>query len=157
MKMILLHALFFVSINARSQDAKVRQIDSIVNVINKSNLKAQKDSILKDYSELGLTMKTYVTVVVDGNELKKYINNVHSVTQENGIEKQTVSSSTFYYNQNKLIKVDEFIIEENRKGEAEWYFSDDKPFFSTLLSEKSQERAALLLTMAKAILKEVIK
>ena len=158
MKMILFLALFFVCTNAQSQDtAKMKQIDSIVNVINASNLKVQKDSILKDYSELGFTMKTYVTMVLDGKELKKYSDSTNAVNHENGIEKQTNSSSTFYYDQNKLIKVEESIEEETRKGKVQWYFSDGKPLFSTLPSEKEQERAELLLTISKSVLKQVIK
>ena len=158
MKKILLFILLCYSINGDSQDSsQIRQIDSLVKIINQSNLKPQYDSIIQNYSQLGLSMKTYLTMVMDGIELKKYVNKVNSTRVEDGVSTLSNSSNIFYFDKNKLIKVEEFIIEGSREGHADWYYSEDKPLYYTSKSENAEDRAALLLTIAKAMLKQLQK
>jgi hypothetical protein len=96
MRKLLLSVLIVCTMKGYCQDTlKIRQIDSLVKVINQSNLNIQYDSILQDYPELGLTMRTYLTMVLDGNELKKYVNNVNSVRLEKDISIKTTGSNTF--------------------------------------------------------------
>ena len=156
MKKILFSTLLLFTINSNCQDTlKVRQIDSLVSVINQSNLVIQNDSILQDRPELGLAMKTYLTMALDGNKLKKYINKVNSVRLEKGISKQMTASNTFYFDQDKLIKVEEFVIEGDKKLYFDWYYSENKPLYYTYQSEKSESRATLLLTMANGMIKQM--
>ena len=155
---MLLSVLVLFTLRANSQDKlKIRQIDSLVQVINQSNLKAQNDSIFQDRPELGLSMKTYLTMIVDGNELKKYVNNVNTTSIEKGVSVQMFTSNIFYYNQNQLIKVEEFANAGDKKHNAEWYYADDKPLYYTYQSPKSEDRAIFLLTLSKTLLKQVLK
>jgi hypothetical protein len=94
-------------------------------------------------------------MVTDGTELKKYVNNVHATTQENGTTKQMVSTNTFYFDHNKLIKVEEFATQGDKKMDMLWYYADDKPLYYTFKSDKAQERAELLLTIAKSMLESM--
>ncbi len=144
--------------NSFSQDSvKIKQIDSLVMLINKSKFNTECDSIIQDHQDLGLYMKTYLTMVTNDSELKKYVNNVHATRNEDGISKQMTSSNIFYYDKNKLIKVEEFIIEDGKENSADWYYSEEKPLYYTFKSDKSEERANLLLNMAKVLVKQIIK
>jgi hypothetical protein len=156
MRILLLLTLFICAINGFCQDtAKLRDIDSLVKVINQSNLKPQYDSIFQDQPQLGLNMKTYLTMVVDGKELKKYVNKVNAIIQENGTTRKSMAQNSFFFDQNKLIKVEEFMIEGEKEIHMAWYYSDEKTLYYTYQSEKSEARAALLLTIAMAMQKQI--
>ena len=66
-----------------------------------------------------------------------------------------ITSNTFYFDQDKLIKVEEFGIEGEKKLFADWYYSENKPLYYTYQSDKSESRAALLLTMGNNMLKQI--
>jgi len=158
MKKILLSILVFCTIKGTCQDSlKLRRIDSLVSVINQSGLTIQNDSIIQDHPEWGLSMKTYLTLALDGNKLKKYVNKGISVRLEKGISKHMTTSTTFYFDQDKLIKVEESGIEGEKKLFADWYYAENKPLYYTYRSDKSEARAALLLTMADNMLKQIQK
>ena len=158
MKLILSFLFFIVVCAAYSQDtSKIKEINMLVSAINSSNLPVQQDSLFQDHPEIGLRMATHLTMLVTNNHLLKYVNHVTTTRTENGTQKQMISSNTFYYNQNKLIKVEEYVIVGDKKQIADWYYSDDKPLYYTLQSDKSEARASLLLTMAQAMLKQIIK
>lgn len=145
-------------LNGYSQDTlKIKQIDALVSNINSSSLPVQRDTLRQDRPEMGLKMTTYLTMIVNGNELIKYVNNVNTSMIANRTIKQMNASNTFYYDHNKLIKVEEYIIEGDKRGEANWYYADDKPLYYTLKSGKAEDRANFLLTQSKTILKQVIK
>lgn len=158
MKILLLFVSFFCASNIYSQDSlKLKQIDSMVTIIIHSNLPTQRDSILQDYPGIGLSMKTYISVTTYGKELKKYLQIVKTTREENKITKQDISGSAFYYDQNRLIKVEEFLIQGDKENKAEWYFSNDKCFFHTLKSDKAEARISLLLDVANGFLKKIAK
>jgi len=155
-------ALTFIFINffccAYSQDTlKIKQIDALVSHINTFTLPIQRDTLIQDYPELGLKMITYLTMVANGGELFKYVNNVNTTRLENGVTRQMTGANTFYYDHNELIKVEEYLLEGDKKSTADWYYSEDKPLYYTLQSDKAKERAAFLLTLSKTMLKQVIK
>ena len=158
MKILLSILLIVAFIRGYSQDTiKTKQIDLLIFNINKSSLPVHRDTLIQDRPELGLKMITYLTTIVKDNELIKYVNFVNTTIIESGGTRKISSSSTFYYNQNKLIKVEEFLIEGDTKKEANWYYSEDKPLYYTLQSEKSEARAVFLLETSKAFVKQVIK
>jgi hypothetical protein len=141
-----------------SQDTlKTKEIDIVVNSINHSNYQIEKDTLIQDKPEYGLKMTTYLTMVVDGNQLKKYENFVHTIMTQNGTKRELTTSSTFYYDKNKLIKVEEYVIEGSDKKVMDWYYLEDKPLYYTLKSEKAAERALLLITLSEAMLKQINK
>jgi hypothetical protein len=47
--------------------------------------------------------------------------------------------------------------EDGKKQHADWYYADDQPLYYTLKSDKAEGRAALLLTMAKAMQQQAVK
>ncbi len=157
MKRIVLFGLLFFTVNAYSQDtSKINQIDSLVKVINSSStFKIRHDTISQDHPELGLSMKTYLTTAVNGDELKKYVNKLNAVTQENGTSKQIVTSNTFYYSDNKLIKVEEFGVQDEKEQHFDWYFSEEKCIYHTWNSDKADARANLLLSISKAMQSQI--
>lgn len=158
MKVTLLFLFILVFLDSYSQATlKIKQIDSIVSNINASTLPVQRDTTIQDHPELGLKMITYLTMLVDSNELLKYVNHVNTTMIENGNTRQMTTSSTFYYFHNHLIKVEEYLIEGDNKKNADWYYSDDNPLYYTLKSDKSEGRAEFLLTLSKTMLKQVIK
>ena len=153
MRITLLLIAFLTATTVYSQDTtKLKQIDALVHEINASTFTIQRDTIKNDKPDIGLSMRTYLTTVVDGTQLKKYINNVYVTTEMNGTKKQMVSTNTFYFDQNQLIKVEEFISKDDKKIDAFWYHADDQPIHYTFRSEKSPERAQLLLQMAKSMI-----
>ena len=141
-----------------SQDTlQTRQIDVLVSKINSSTLLVHRDTLVQDHPELGLKMTTYLTMIVNGGELIKYVNYVNTSMKENGITRKITTSNSFYYDHNKLIKVEEYLLEGDKKKAFDWYYADDKPLYHTLQSDKADDRAELLLTMSKGILKQIIK
>lgn len=158
MKAILIIICFLLFSSSYSQDSsRIRQIDTLVLSINNSTLPVQRDTIIQDRPELGLKMTTYLAMIVSDKELMKYLNFVTTTMNDNGKPRQMKTSNTFYFHNNKLIKVEEYIIEGDNRKNTDWYFSDNKPLYYTLQSEKAESRANLLLTIADATLKQVIK
>lgn len=156
MKTTFLFAAILFSSAIYSQDTtKLKQIDALVNQINTSDFKTQRDTIKNEQPQIGLSMRTYLTIVTNGTELKKYVNNVHATSQENGKTKQIVAANAFYFDHNKLIKVEEVATQGDKKMEALWYYADDKPIYYTLKTERAEERADLLLTIAKGMLEKM--
>lgn len=156
---ILLTVFYVIAVlNVFSQDSlRIKQIDSIVSNINTSSLTVQRDTLKQNHPEFGIEMTTCLAAVINGQELIKYVNQVNAIRKENGVSKQTISSNTFYYEHNELIKVEEYITEGNVKIDAKWYYSNGKPLYYSLKSEKAEERAYFLLTLSKQMLKQVIK
>ncbi len=141
---------------------EMRRIDSLVNVINSSNLPGTIDSIVHDYPQMGLFMRIYLTTVIDGNQLKKFVNYITGYRIDNGIKTETTGSNNFYFDNNTLIKVEENMVEKSqgkdeKAGSMSWYYSGDQYFYPHPFSEKNEERAQLLLTMAKGMLKQIVK
>ena len=156
MKNILLLAIVLLSQTTYSQDTvKVKQIDSLVKLINNSGYKIQRDTLKQEQPAMGLSMQTYLSMLSDGDEMKKYANNVHMAVTQNGITKKTIATNTFYFDKNKLVKVEEFMTEGDKKFEVEWYYSNDIPIYNTLKSEKGTDRAEFLLKLAKTMLETV--
>lgn len=153
MKAIVTITTVLLSVFSYGQNADdLRRIDSIVKVINYSDYSVQKDSIIKDFPELEMHMQTYLTMVIDGNQIKKYVNNVHSTTKENGVLKHMEATNVFYFDNNKLIKVEEFTGTSDKKIEFLWCYQDGKPLYYTLNTERAKDRAELLLQIAQAML-----
>jgi hypothetical protein len=136
-----------------SQDTlKVKQIDSLVKVINQSDLIIETDSIVNDMPALGLYMKTYVTLSIKDSSFLRYTYNVNSSRIENGVAEKSNMVSIFYFADRQLIKVEESasMKGQNQTVKMEWYYSEDKPLYYTLRSDRAEERAQQLLEMAKA-------
>ena len=104
----------------------------------------------------GEGMKTYLTMMIDSKELKKYVSKGKTVRLENGVSKEMITGTAFYYDQNKLIKVEEFALQDEKEQHFAWYFSDDKCFYHTLQSDKAESRALQLLAMSQSMLKKLI-
>ena len=131
------------------------QINTLVNSISLSDLPTKHDSIFQDYPGLGLTMKTFIKLKTYGKELKKYEQIVKTTQKENSITSVSISGSAFYYDQNELIKVEEFMIKDDKENKFEWYFSEDKCFYYTLKSDKADKRIPLLLNLSKGFQKTI--
>ena len=150
--------VLLITTHAFSQDnLKIKEIDLLVNEIKQSTLPIKRDSVILNQPELGLKMKTYLTMLINDKELKKYENFVDATMTVDGKVKKMTTSTTFYYNNNKLIKVEEYSIEADKKNLIDWYYSDSKPLLNTLESCKAADRAQLLLTMSENILKQLLK
>jgi hypothetical protein len=134
---------------------KIRQIDALVSAINNSPLPIKRDTLIQNTG--GLKMTTYLSMIMEGGELLKYVNHVNMAMLEKGVSRKMTASNTFYYSHNKLIKVEEYMIEGDEKTTFDWYYSDDKPLYATVPPEKAGDRATVLLTMSKAMLKAIIK
>ena len=102
-------------------------------------------------------MTTCLSMIVNDGELLKYVNQVNMTMQEKGVTRKMTTSNTFYYDHNKLIKVEEYGIEGDKKMTVDWYYSDDKPLYSTVPPGKAGDRATFLLTLSKTMLKQIIK
>lgn len=149
--------LLIITKSYSQETSKIKDIDVTVNTINQSNYQITRDTIILDKPEYGLKTKTYLTMKVDKNQLKKYENLVFTTMSLDGNSREMTTSTTFYYNENKLIKVEEYMMEGSNKKVMDWYYFEDKPLYYTLKSEKAEGRAKLLLSMSEAMLKQIIK
>lgn len=142
-------------LDASAQDSlELKRIDSLVKIINLTNLPVQKDTIVQDRPELGLKMKTCLAMISAGNKLMKYENKVYTISSQNGITRELITSTTFYYDHNQLIKVEEYGVENDKKMEMNWYYAGDKPLYYSLKSEKAASRAHFLLSLSKQLVKK---
>jgi hypothetical protein len=158
MKLASLFLLLICGSKTFSQDNPIIQhIDSVVYKINHSGLPEFKDSISQDYKDMGLSMKTYMTYVKDAGALKKYVNYVISNQQVNGVTRQMIGSTSFYFDQNKFIKAEDFAISEGKEINAAWYFDDGKCIYPEVLSEKDEKRVKTLITIGDRLRKQVYK
>ena len=158
MRTILVIGLILSFIDGTAQDTvEIKRVNAIVDGINSSGLPVQRDTINQNYPDLGLKIVTYLSMIKTEGELKKYVNLGHTTRTENGITREMTTSNTFYYEHNKLIKVEEYIIEGEKKQTADWYYSDDKPLYYTFKSPKSAEHAISLLAIANAMTKQMVK
>ena len=158
MKSILTAAALLCFSTLYSQDSSmVHQIDSLVAAINNSQFEVHKDSIIRNLPEYGIYSKTYLTTIMNGKKLLKYTNDLDGATTLNGVTKSQKGSNAFYFQESKLIKVEEYFDDGEKRIDAEWYYADDKPVYYTLQSDKSEERALFLLSMSKTLLKAVEK
>ncbi|HEX6848700.1 MAG TPA: hypothetical protein VF144_17060 [Chitinophagaceae bacterium] len=156
MKNLVLFFILFYSVKSFSQDSiRLKRIDSIVKQINNSNYSIQQDSTIKDFPQQGLWIKTLMTTLSDSNQLRKYVNDVRSRTTINGIAEETSASNSFYFYQNKLVKVEEFMIKNGKELYADWYYADEKPLYYSLKHERSEERAIFLLNLSKTMVKTI--
>lgn len=154
MKKIVILILLFCATTSYSQDTvKMRQIDSLVKIINQSSESMQQDSVVSDHPEYGLKTRNYLTTLVSDGKLKKYVNKAYLTTVKNGVEELLITENAFYFDQNALIKVEEWGMKADKKQEMDWYFSENKLLYNTFQSEKSEDRAALLLQMGNSFLK----
>jgi hypothetical protein len=155
MKKFILPVFICIVLTSYSQDSiKIKQIDSLVKIINQSGFKAERDSIVQDYSQSGMYLKTYITVALDGEKIKKYVNEVHATRVENGSSINTITTNIFYYDKDNIIKVEESAVFEGKEMYADWYYSNDKPLYYTFNEnqEKSVQRVEFLLTLGKQLL-----
>jgi len=156
MKALFFWVSFFCILDSYAQDSiKIKQVDSLVNIITYSNWPPLQDSILQDYPAIGLSMKTYLSVLQYNKELKKYAQVVKTIRKEGEITHHDLSGNAFYFDQDKLIKVEEFFIIADKENKMEWYYADDKCFFHTLKTDKAEDRALFLLDLAKSLLKKM--
>jgi len=157
-KLLLLPLTLF-SLECFCQDSatQVRKIDSLVESINHSNFIVQHDSTNNDVPAYGIFSKTYITVVLNGQDVVKYVNNVTGSREVKNKTVKMTTSNTFYYHHNKLIKVEDQVFQDNMQICFEWYYDNDKSLYYTMKTDRSAERAELLLVMSKAIMTQFAK
>ena len=135
--------------------SKLKQIDSIVTIINQSNFNNTIDSVVSD--------DYHITKVMDGIELIKYVMRILTRQQTNGVFiNEWTESTSFYFDHNHLIKVEEVMVKEDKKNildwnhsEVNWYYMGDKPLYYSLQLGNSEQRAKFLLTLSKDLVKTV--
>ena len=150
MKKVFLLFILAGTLKAYSQDtAQIKQIDLLVNAIKNSNLSSQTDSTLVDVP--GFSMKTYITTLRDSGLRKYTIYSKGKQTVDN-VSKEIIMSYSLYFDQNKLIKGEEFTMEDGKENKADWYFRNDKVIFYTPELELPDERTKFWLEFAKNVL-----
>ncbi len=154
---LLILFLFSFSFGYSQNSSKIKEINILVSAINATNLPVEKDTLIQNLPELGLKMTTYLSMIVNNNQLLKYVNYSETLRIVNGVQQKMTVSNTFYYYDNKLIKVEEYLIESAYKRSIEWYYSNDKLLYTTFDYDKSEARAAVLLEVSNAMLKQIIK
>lgn len=141
-----------------AQDKRlIESIDSLVQNIQSLKIPFNRDTIIQDLSELNMKTTTVTSFRIDNEELLEYENHSTVKSQINSEGRTIVSSSKFYFHKNNLIKVEEFLIDGNKKHEAIWYYSDNKCIFQSLNSEKANSRAPFLLELSKTYLNIIDK
>jgi hypothetical protein len=128
-----------------------------VSQINSSKHTIKQDSVIMDRLDMGIKSTNFITIMFNGDEIVQYIMSAHTIRSENGVEIKMNSSSAFYFEENKLIMVEEHLTENGKSGEAKWYYDGEKPIYYTLNNEGSADRADFLLLLSKTILKQLTK
>jgi len=144
-------SLVIISLSSYSQDvSKIRSIDSLVNIINRSKLNVQVDS---DGNPGGISSQSYVTTWRKGREVKKYVNKTYIQAQQNGTTQKMETIISFYYDRNTVLKVEQSMTKGSAKSKSEFYYYNDKPIYSTPSMVGSSLVSQSMLANAKEILK----
>jgi hypothetical protein len=155
MKKAFLLIILFWTLETNSQDttARVKQIDLLVNTIK--NLTSHTDSTLADVPAMNFWMKTYITTTKDSTQFRKWA--IYQIGRQklNDTLREIKASTGLYFDQNKLIKAEEFSNEDGKEVYADWYFQDDKALYYTFKNSHSEKRALYLLDLAKKILEDL--
>ncbi len=107
-KKLFLAAGMLTTLSGFSQDSlKVVRIDSLVNYYNNAGFKAERDSVINTMPELKISSRTYLTVLIHDGAVKKYENRPTFIRDNNGIPDTATGYNIFYFDNNKLIKVEE--------------------------------------------------
>jgi len=147
-------SLVIISLSSYSQDvSKIRSIDSLVNIINRSKLNVQVDSLKTDGNPGGISSQSYVTTWRKGREVKKYVNKTYIQAQQNGTTQKMETIISFYYDRNTVLKVEQSMTKGSAKSKSEFYYYNDKPIYSTPSMVGSSLVSQSMLANAKEILK----
>jgi hypothetical protein len=162
MKILLVVLLWLPATTSFCQDSlKLRHIDSLVSVINNSNLPVTRDTLNADQPAFGIFIKTYLTLCATDTELKKYGQQVYGTSTIGDKTDTTQGFNVFYFHGNKLIKVEESFLQRNQAAQIDWYYWDEKPLHQIVkspegvkpgLEERLAQRAEFLITLATTIL-----
>lgn len=143
--------LFYTNTYSQNTD-KIKQIDSLVFRINNSDFLVERDTVKIDLPELKFKSVSLLSMTSYKNKLLKFSNFLNATSVKNDTEQKTIGSNIFYYDHDKLIEVEEYMIENNdKKLEVKWYFSNDKFLYSTLQNKAAEVRAEQLLIMSKSM------
>jgi hypothetical protein len=151
----LIFLLLLISTGAYAQkSSKTIYIDSLVDIIDPSKAIIKNDSTVLDKPQYGLYIKTYMTASRMNNKLSKYSQTVYTTRTENGKTDKMISWNTFYFFDDKLIRVKEGGSGKGKEINFDWYFDGDSILYTSMPmdSEKAKNRGPLLLNMAKEIL-----
>ena len=96
-------------------------------------------------------------MVRDGDAVKKYVTYIISTQQVDGVEKQMVMRNTLYFDQNKLIKAEDFATGEGKEMKYAWYFDNGKCIYPEVLSESDGKRVGTLIAIGDALSKQISK
>jgi hypothetical protein len=69
---------------------------------------------------------------------------VEGMSEQEGKTEKTSTSSTFYFDSRHLIYVNEKGNMNGKEMKMEWYYTDDKPLYYTLKTERAEERSCFL-------------
>ena len=153
MKKIILFALLIASLSALGQDSlKLKRIDSMVNAINHTKYNIYTDSLIKEDTATGASVKMHAIIHEDGNELKLYNYKIDIVTKDKGEIKKAVNNYFFYYNKGYLLKVVETVGGEEGEIKFNYYYEDDKAISYPIKSKVTEKRADFLLNMSFTLL-----
>lgn len=139
--------------SSAQDDAKVKQIDSLVGAINSITTNIFRDTLKQDMAQMGMSTRTYLTTVTKEGMLVKYVNNVHTTMSQNGVSESFVSNNIFYYDNGKLIKVEENVTKGEMKNDLAYYFENDKVIFVSPDMPELKARGEELLAMSRLMIR----
>jgi hypothetical protein len=122
---ILILLLVFCFYKGNAQKGIIKSIDSLISIIDyDKTLNISKDSIVIDQRQLILTIKgkVYLTMYFKDTLLYKFENNGNTQSYYNGNVENSVVSSTYYFNNNKLIKLNGTVSKNGKVKYANIYF-----------------------------------
>ncbi|MBI5857253.1 MAG: hypothetical protein HZB42_06350 [Sphingobacteriales bacterium] len=148
-KLLILSLIFSSCAGICQYTVKIREIDSLVNLINASDLLTTTDTIINEVPAFAVYAKTIASITVKDSDIVKYNNKVLGI-DKSGPQPDTINTLTiFYFHLGKLIKVEDSGIFKGKSAKADWYYFNDQPVYYTLKNERSEDRAQLLLVLAK--------
>ncbi|MBO9659539.1 MAG: hypothetical protein J7527_12010 [Chitinophagaceae bacterium] len=161
-KELFLAACMLITLSVFSQDSlKIARIDSLVNYYNNAGFKAERDSVINTMPEVKISTRTYLTVLIHDGAIKKYESRPTITRENNGVPETATGYNIFYFEKDKLIKVEEGMNDLKQSFSIDWYFENDAAFFCKTIPEKEgaldklQERGPLLVQMANAMLEKM--
>jgi hypothetical protein len=148
MRTLLISTFLFYSIQAFNQTSyEINKIDSLTGIINHQTLRIRSDSSNIPNSENPLVKVLNSKWYEDSNSLKKIKwENVFYDPKGNSKEIKFNVTTMFYYDSNKLIKVENIYIEINKSTIVNnYYYKEDVLIYTNDNTPKSQTQAKYYL------------
>lgn len=155
-KMFLLSNLLLAACTTLCQQPGINRIDSLATAIDQAAWLEMRDTINNGMAEAGVSSQTVVTMITDGKQLLKYINQTNIGRRQADSMVHTEYISLFYFHDKKLSLAVDSVNTGRGPLVTRYYFESDQCIYPAKTDGRTQKRINTLLETAKGMQEAII-